>query len=187
MRATPSERRAILILMIAFFALLGLIVEKDKVTSEGKKEVTKPRTVKFPININEADVATLETLPGIGREKAEEIVAFRERNGPFDKPEDIMKVSGIGKSTFDKIRNKITTGVPSKSTNVRKRMIDLNTADLEDLMELPYIGKVKAKSILEYREKHGPFRKIEDILKVPGIGPKTFDRIKDKIFVRGGE
>ncbi|RKX51234.1 MAG: transporter, partial [Thermotoga sp.] len=52
---------------------------------------------------------------------------------------------------------------------------------------LPYIGKVKAKSILEYREKHGPFRKIEDILKVPGIGPKTFDRIKDKIFVRGGE
>ena len=187
MKATPSERRAILILMIAFFALLGLIVEKDKVTPGEKKEITRPRTTKFPININEADVTTLEILPGIGRKKAKEIVLFRERKGLFEKPEDIMKVPGIGKGTFDRIKDKITIGKSSERSNIEKKIIDLNTADLEELMKLPYIGEVKARSILEYREKHGPFRKVEDILNVPGIGPKTFERIKDKIFVRGGE
>lgn len=191
MKATPSERRAILIMMIVFFALLGLIVEKERVTPEEKKEITKPRTIKFPVDINKAEITALEALPGIGRKKAEEIILFRKTNGPFEKPEDIMKVSGIGKSTFDKIKDKIIVGESSGTSktkeNHKEKMIDINTASLEDLMGLPYIGKVKAENILEYRAKHGPFQNVEDILKVPGIGPKTFERIKDKIFVGGGE
>lgn len=191
MKATPSERRAILIMMIVFFALLGLIVEKERVAPEEKKEITKPRTIKFPVDINKAEITALEALPGIGRKKAEEIVLFRNTNGPFEKPEDIMKVSGIGKSTFDKIKDKIivreSSGISKTKENHKEKMIDINTASLEDLMGLPYIGKVKAENILEYRAKHGPFQNVEDILKVPGIGPKTFERIKDKIFVGGGE
>ena len=59
------------------------------------------------ININTADENLLTTLTGIGKVKAENIIRYREQNGKFDKIEDIMKVSGIGPSGFEKIRDMI--------------------------------------------------------------------------------
>ncbi|MCM1307499.1 MAG: ComEA family DNA-binding protein [Butyrivibrio sp.] len=60
-----------------------------------------------PININTADAALLSTLPGIGKVKAESIVAYREENGGFKKIEDIMNVSGIKDSAYEKIKDLI--------------------------------------------------------------------------------
>ena len=60
------------------------------------------------ININTADEAILCTLPGIGTARAQAIIAYRAQKGPFERPEDIMKVAGIKQSAFDKISTKIT-------------------------------------------------------------------------------
>ncbi|WP_019720543.1 helix-hairpin-helix domain-containing protein [Heyndrickxia coagulans] len=60
------------------------------------------------VNINTADQTQLETLPGIGPSKAAAIIEYREKNGPFQKPEDLKNVSGIGDQTFAKIENSIT-------------------------------------------------------------------------------
>lgn len=60
------------------------------------------------ININTATAIELETLNGIGKTKAEAIVAYREKNGQFTKIEDLMNVKGIGKSTFNKIKDEVT-------------------------------------------------------------------------------
>lgn len=60
------------------------------------------------ININTADEATLCTLPGIGSAKAEKIIEYREKNGPFCGIEDIMKVPGIKEAGFEKIKDQIT-------------------------------------------------------------------------------
>ena len=60
------------------------------------------------VNINTADAAQLCTLPGIGESRAADIVAYREKNGPFESCEDIMKVPGIKTSAFEKICDKIT-------------------------------------------------------------------------------
>lgn len=60
------------------------------------------------ININTATAAELDVLPGIGPTIAQRIVDYREENGPFDAIEDIMKVSGVGPSTFDQIKDLIT-------------------------------------------------------------------------------
>lgn len=55
-----------------------------------------------PVNINEADAATLaESLSGVGPVTSEEIVSYREENGGFEKPEDLMHVNGIGRKTFE--------------------------------------------------------------------------------------
>ncbi|HTN35063.1 MAG TPA: ComEA family DNA-binding protein [Marinobacter sp.] len=54
------------------------------------------------ININTADVATLTELIGIGQSKAEAIVAYREANGPFETPQDLSNVKGIGERTVEK-------------------------------------------------------------------------------------
>jgi len=61
--------------------------------------------------------------------------------------------------------------------------INLNTATLEELTKLKRIGPAYAQRIIDYREKNGPFEKIQDLMKVKGIGQKTFDANKDIITV----
>ena len=61
--------------------------------------------------------------------------------------------------------------------------VNLNTAGVEELMALPGIGKAYAERILEYRQKNGPFKKVEDVINVRGIGEKTFERIRDRLTV----
>ncbi|MCX7709364.1 MAG: helix-hairpin-helix domain-containing protein [Clostridia bacterium] len=60
------------------------------------------------VNINTASVDQLDSLPGIGVETAKDIISYREKNGGFKKPEDIMKISGIKTSKFNKIKDRIT-------------------------------------------------------------------------------
>jgi len=60
------------------------------------------------ISINTADAAELETLPGIGPVLAQRIIDYRQSHGPFRKPEDIRKVSGIGDGIFKRIQDLIT-------------------------------------------------------------------------------
>ncbi|HOQ75083.1 MAG TPA: helix-hairpin-helix domain-containing protein [Thermoclostridium sp.] len=61
--------------------------------------------------------------------------------------------------------------------------VNINKAGMDELVALPYIGEVKARAVIEYREEHGPFNSIEDLLNVKGIGPKTLERIRDYIVL----
>lgn len=65
--------------------------------------------------------------------------------------------------------------------------ININMAHEEHLVELPGIGPVKAKAIVDHRREHGPFERIEDIVNVRGIGPRTFERLEDRITVMVGK
>ncbi len=71
--------------------------------------------------------------------------------------------------------------VPSSETPSGK--ININTATVSELMTLDGIGEVKAKAIVEYREKNGYFKSIDDITLVKGIGEKTLEKNRDKITV----
>ena len=62
-------------------------------------------------------------------------------------------------------------------------IININTATTLQLDTLPGIGPTTAQKIVEYREQNGPFLSIEDIVNVPGIGPATYEDIKDLIWV----
>lgn len=62
------------------------------------------------ININTASAEELDELPGIGPVKAAAIISWREENGPFRYPEDLVRVSGIGEKTLEKLLNRITVG-----------------------------------------------------------------------------
>ncbi|MDQ0197227.1 helix-hairpin-helix domain-containing protein [Neobacillus ginsengisoli] len=69
------------------------------------------------------------------------------------------------------------------SLSNKQSKIDLNKADVNELQNLPGVGPSKAASIIEYREKSGPFKTIEDLKNISGIGDKTFEKLKDLIVV----
>ena len=73
--------------------------------------------------------------------------------------------------------NNISQGI------TRDGIININKASLSELQEITGIGEVKAQSIIDYREKNGGFKSIEDIKNVDGIGSKTFEKIKEKICI----
>src|SRR5688572_10350486 len=62
-------------------------------------------------------------------------------------------------------------------------LVDINIASQAELETLPGIGPTTAQKIIEYREQNGPFLAIEDIVNVSGIGPGTYERIKDLITI----
>lgn len=61
--------------------------------------------------------------------------------------------------------------------------IDINSATVEELDNLPGIGMVKAQSIITYRETHGDFTSLDDLLNVPGIGTSLLEQIKPYLFI----
>lgn len=67
-----------------------------------------------PVDINSADAATLaRELKGVGPARAEAIVAWREANGPFRSPEDLVLVQGIGERVLEDNRERLTAGQPA--------------------------------------------------------------------------
>jgi len=71
-----------------------------------------------------------------------------------------------------------TSGVPASSA-----LVDVNAATAVELEALPGIGARTAAAIVEYREKNGPFKKIEELMNVKGIGEKSFLRLKPLVTV----
>ena len=72
------------------------------------------------------------------------------------------------------------------SVEAQVETIDINSADVEELMELPGIGRAYAERIVEYRKEHGSFERIEDLMNVRGIGEKTFLKIRGQLRVGKG-
>ena len=73
---------------------------------------------------------------------------------------------------------------PSFSADNSDGKVDINSADMTELMTLPGIGQQKAEKIIAYREANGGFSRIEDIMLVGGIKEGLFNRVKDRICVR---
>ena len=63
--------------------------------------------------------------------------------------------------------------------------LNLNTATKDELVALPGIGPAKAQAILDYRSAHGPFKAIEELKDVKGIGAKRFEKLKGELTVAG--
>ena len=74
--------------------------------------------------------------------------------------------------------------IAGQAASAAQQLLDINTATVEQLQQLPGIGEKIAKRIVKYREKNGPFSKAEDLLNVEGIGEKKLEKIKPLIEVK---
>ncbi|MBQ1311724.1 MAG: helix-hairpin-helix domain-containing protein [Blautia sp.] len=84
-----------------------------------------------------------------------------------------------------KTKESAAQGQPADELCAPAAGIDRNRASLEDLCTLPGIGKTKAEAILAYRQEHGAFHSIEEIMEVEGIKEGIFNSIKDDIYIEG--
>ncbi len=145
-----------------------------------------------PMDLNQASVEQLDTLPGIGPTKAAAIVAWRAEYGPFPTVDSLESVPGIGPATLASIRPLVVIGAsagaatppqsrkptPAKTPSAPIAAtpgptVNVNQADAPTLMLLPGIGETKAAAIVGDRTTNGPFAACTDLDRVPGIGPAT--------------
>ena len=134
---------------------------KGAVKHPGVFETTKDKRVKDLIEeagglLDDADTSTLN----LSQKVKDQMIIYVLKHG--EKPKQISD-----------------GGSSSSNTDV----ININTANKEQLMKISGVGKTKAEAIIAHREKNGDFKKKEDITKVRGIGKATFEKIKDKIEV----
>lgn len=93
-------------IIVAVVLMTGIIMS-TAVTAGNKTFETSNKVVDIAININTATVKELSSLSGIGKKKAEAIIAYRNNNGNFSDINDLRKVEGIGRKTLEKIKDKI--------------------------------------------------------------------------------
>lgn len=147
------------------------------------------------LNINTATEEELMTLPGVNRAVAQNIVEYRDCIGGFRKVEDLALVSGVGATKLEAIKLEICvssrTGSSQHSPSSLRRDPDLhpgtgvniNTATPAQLLSIRGITEKMAKNIVAFRAEHGPFRSIEDLVKVNHINGSLLDRIRFQVFV----
>jgi competence ComEA-like helix-hairpin-helix protein len=131
------------------------------------------------IDLDLAAAAELTRLPRIGPALALRIVTDRTLNGPFGSLEGLDRVPGVGPSLLRAIGpHAVFSGRSRESPTPQPDLVRLSTATAEELAQLPGIGPVKARAIVRHRERNGPFRSVDSLVSVTGIGRGTLNRIR---------
>lgn len=175
-------RNAYLFLLLVLFlaALSGGVLLLLRHTSRPAVEVLPPAARELKVYISGA-VAS----PGVYslREGDRLEDALRAAGGPLEDA-DISRVNlALRVKDQDHFHIPRVGEALAPSTGGK---IDINTAPVELLETLPGIGRVKAQAIVRYREEKGPFRSVEELLNVEGIGPVTYERLRELVTVGEG-
>ena len=112
------------------------------------------------------------------------IIYSNEEVNNFSKTKEIEKqvIENCIKKDETSLQNDACINISNEESNTNNKTININSATQEELMTLPGIGESKAKDIITYRSEK-PFKSIEDIKNVPGIGESLFAKIKENITI----
>ncbi len=129
-------------------------------------------TVHFPlIDLNTADSSELEMLPGVGPVLAARIIRYRAQLGGFHSVDQLSEVYGMRPTLVKQLKKHVT------ATQDGIQCIDINKATMKELYRHPYI-RSWSRLIVRYREQHGPFSSLDDLLKIDPISEDLVARWK---------
>ncbi|WP_312138989.1 helix-hairpin-helix domain-containing protein [Sphingobacterium sp.] len=142
---------------------------------------TKPYSNSYEsllINLNSADSAELTQLRGIGPAFSRRIVNFRNSLGGFHSTEQLSEVYGLPEETYLHIKKHVQV---DKASIVKLR---INELDVNALAKHPYISYKQARTMVNFREHHGPFKSMEDLKKILSLDEAFFRKIEIYIDFR---
>jgi len=184
--------------------LAALPPRSPKAHRDSLAALSRPLAEGERIDADRASAAELARLPRVGPALAKAIVAYREAHGPLGGPEGLDQVPGIGPGLLAAITPHLRfsragqasglgpaqiaaaataagCGGPAPSPRCPAGPLNLNLASVAALDSLPGIGPTRAASIVQYRASHGPFRSVEELGQVSGMGPAALARIRDLV------
>lgn len=167
--------------------------QDDELTTENKNAETKPELpekimvdvkgqIKQPgvyqANTGERVIDIISRAGGLTDKADQGMVNFAERV----EDEMIIYIPAKGEEGLSSPAS--TGGNPAASIGSQKESkININKADETELQNLPGVGPAKAAAIVEYRNTSGPFKTVDDLKNISGIGDKTFEKLKDLIGI----
>jgi competence ComEA-like helix-hairpin-helix protein len=171
--------------------VLAEVIEASEERVKERADRDRPLGDGERLDPNRATAVELDRLPGVGAATAKAIVDARTERGPFLDSEDLLEVRGIGPATLERLRPHLEFASPAvrpRSSGARGSArgpgrIDVNRADEEVLQGLPGVGPALARRIVEARQNK-PFRSIDDLVRVRGIGPATLSRLRPRATIR---
>jgi len=150
-----------------------------------KEEAARPLAPGERIDVNRADAVQLQRLPGVGPARAAAIIRERAAGGAFASPADIERVPGVGRAMIERWADALAvSGAPRPTREAPTSRVDLNRALPKELEQITGIGPELARRIVEARIRRGRFASVDELLDVPGIGPKTLEIIREQVSVR---
>lgn len=201
-----SERRAILILLtlavsgqgIRYLAtrpdsapgdiqLLGSTPGRSPgAHGEAAQAAHRPLGAGEQIDADRATAQELTRLPRVGLALARRIVADRDSQGSFGSLEGLDRVSGIGPGLLRVVGPYLSfSGAAGQQGGLLPRfpaapppLLNVNSASAAELERLPLIGASRALAIVGWRERHGSFKNVEDLVLVPGVSRRMADAIR---------
>ncbi|HZU36780.1 MAG TPA: helix-hairpin-helix domain-containing protein, partial [Gemmataceae bacterium] len=167
----------------------------------------------YPVDLNRADEAELLQIPGVGPSMAQRIEDYRRTHGPFRDVDDLQRVGRVGPATLRRVgpwvrvaqdqprgSEQLANGeaahavdqdsgtAPSQASRASKKganlkaPVDINRASVAQLQQVPWIGPTTANRIIAERQKQ-PFRSVDDLRRVKGIGPKKLAHMRPYLMV----
>jgi competence protein ComEA len=133
----------------------------------------KPRLTYQKVDINTASQEQWESLPGIGEKLASRILAFREKLGGFARIEQVGETYGIAPETMERILPRLVNESPA---SIKK--VALNRGSFDELKQHPYIGYRLAHLLVAYREQHGEYRQLSDLMNIPLVTNEVVEKLK---------
>ncbi|ANS50252.1 competence protein ComE [Bacillus thuringiensis] len=159
-------------------------VQEKEIEKKGKPKISDTKEQKRTIIIDVKGAVNKEGVYEM--REGDRVKDAVQKAGGFLSEVDMKKVN-----LAQIVQDQMLLYIPSKNESEQGMFtsskedgkIRINTAAKEQLEKITGIGSRKAESILKYREEHGPFQKIEDLLEIDGIGAKSLEKIKDQIII----
>ena len=151
-------------------------IDRNKIIVEIKGEVAKPDVYQLE------EGSIIKDLIDMAGGVTEEADLSRINRAEELLNHELIIIGNINDETESSVvQNNSTYSSNGNNSDKVSRLININTADLEQLKEITGIGNIKAQSIIDYREANGGFKSLEELKNVDGIGDKTFEKIKEQI------
>lgn len=138
----------------------------------------KPKKTYTHIELNAADTATLQQMPGIGSGRAKQIVAYRRQLGGFSRSEQLLEIKNFPPDVYAKIAPYLSVE-PSGITKIQ-----VNKASVERLKNHPYLTFYQAKAIYELRRTKGMLSSIDELKTLPEFDGYDFDKLQPYLDFR---